>query len=227
MVFVINEDIIHKIGENCNPKIITGLQNLATSRRYGKNIIYANIKTLKFLMNLECLDRTSKDLYKSLYNNFIKINGLLKIVDSYVNLVTDDNTNSYISNDGKVILNLSISFLDDFDLVSAPVILSENSTDIDIFGKVAELYMYKHKIKGLCLNYKIRGANGSQIYREYKNILMEQTTFCLCLADTDKKYEGCNIGNTLRLLEHTDKSYKHKYVGQYNTPSIFSHPSTS
>lgn len=96
--------------------------------------------------------------------------------------------------------------------IKESVLIGENVIDGNIYDRLGKLYLKNKKLNKLGLRNAIIGAGGNQINVQYKQSIVEEEKLGICFADSDKKYEGCSLGETAKQLVDTWK--KDQGVGE-------------
>jgi hypothetical protein len=203
MVFFLTTGLISEIEAN-NNAVISAVELLALGRRHGRLVLTSSRELLKYLSTCEKLDKSSRGVFIYLYENY-PINAIiLQKISFYVEIVNENNHMEVKLNDPVTVLELSFDFIHDINIVNGTVVLAENQFEIDFYKIVCQCFKYNHDLTGLpsfCQNHMGGGNTTARIYNNFQN---EKKSFCLCLADSDRKYPGASIGDTLNALLRID-----------------------
>lgn len=190
MIIYLTDDLIQKCNLNTTtPTHIDFFEKLAYNRQRGKYFLLGTREILKTLSQNTTLNDSSKSIYSNLYSRFPTNNSILRIVDFRISIGT---TSSYSNNE--IIINIDEISEEAFDQYNN--LLLENTTDQDIFEKIA-IY-YKNNIEQPNLNFKwdTRNGGGNDTKVQFDLLKARKETYTFCLLDSDKIAETAAIGAT-------------------------------
>ncbi|MFN8579064.1 MAG: hypothetical protein U0354_19725 [Candidatus Sericytochromatia bacterium] len=201
MLFYIPNNII----DVSNNKIITAINNLAFSRKQGYHLILSDLKGLETVKNNNLFDKTTRDVFKHLYNNYSLIGNLRKQMSFYIELSDKSSVIELKENNHQKIIVLSIDLIQDFDLLTKTKLLTENIQEIGFYIQICKYFKRKNPIfKNISLQYESLMGGGQNTCQVYELQQKNKKSICLCIVDSDKKYDNCHTGETLNSLLKID-----------------------
>lgn len=81
------------------------------------------------------------------------------------------------------------------------ILITENIIDADIYTSLAKLYLKENKYQNINLALSSIGSGGSQINVQYTKSIIQELKQGICIADSDKKYPSCKLGDTAKNLK--------------------------
>lgn len=205
--------MLYEIDESCmvalktkNFNIIAFLEQLALDRRKCKNIVVAKREVLYELAKTEKLSDVSRSVYKVLGNRMSERKLLLKNTKKYCRIVAMKTEKSFIveENHEIILLNIEAGSLKDF--TAYPLLLAENEEDIEFYKFVGQYFVKKNNLGTLNINFEGKNGGGSTISNVLDRIISEKNRMCLCIVDSDRKYENASPGDTMQRVINVTKN---------------------
>jgi|WetSurMetagenome_2_1015567.scaffolds.fasta_scaffold03112_6 hypothetical protein len=214
MVFYLNSDFITEIESN-NNSAISALELLSIGRRYGKIILTASREALNYLRECVYVTENTRAVFLHLFENY-PINAIiLDKVTFYVKVTALRNQMEVIESETSSVLEMSFSYIQDLDIVNGTMVIAENQSEINFYNIISQCYRQNNDMEFLQVLYQPQMGGGHTIATVYNNYQKNKKHFCLCIADSDKKYPESDIGATLKALNKVDdpNNYLCKIIG--------------
>jgi len=219
MVFLLSPNLATVIATSPSNDLINALQHLADSRRCGQNEILGDREVFRTISKCLALSYSARAVYHRLAEASSTMRNLLTHCVFYV-FVTEEPSVRRRERDGdRERIIISIEYLARTQSLSQrPVLLCENLDDCDFIISLAAFYNQFKKLYGY-INFSKRNGGGSTTAPCYEDIVSHREELCLCLCDSDKKYEGdMHEGDTATALREVetrhDTTLTHLYVLQ-------------
>lgn len=201
MFIEITSDVVDK-AEAGDKECIEALEKLAIAYRYGKHVVCYNLKDKQKISKMKSLQPNTRDIYKKIGERLQDYHSLGRLL-VYKTFLTTKKISSKVGD----IIYVNPQINGTFELYEESHLLAENLIDIDFFN----FCVAYHKKKNPALNFNTcyfplmgGGMTTDKVYE--KEISLKQH-FCLAILDSDKKYDGCNVGSTASNFCMSTKSY--------------------
>lgn len=173
-----------------NSNEYTLFSELATSYRYGYCIVCGNLQSLEFLANN--LTGEHSGMYLHMIAHRSEFRAIVDAVEKVLVLTSASVADIpvFIGSKAEVVMLTSgynLSFRERCCL------LAENLNDCTFYEMIAKRYMYTQKIQGAVLNIRKENGGGNTIKDVLKKCVTEDHNITLCIVDSDKKYEHCEL----------------------------------
>jgi len=197
MLFKLTNELIDEgILNSKKEKVVRAIENILRSVWESKHLMTAEIDVIIALKNIitnpDCLsvliDFENNYAFKN-YDN----------IKYFVEIVASENTMQYETENDAQKLVLSIDYFQKSDLVSKTIILCEDEQDSLFFEQIARFFCLNHNIN-INLSYSEENGGGVNTHKSFQKHIDKSEKFCLCFADTDKKYPTDSIKETLHKL---------------------------
>lgn len=197
--------MLYEIDESCKAvlktkdyNIIAFFEQLALDRRKCRNIVVAKREIFCELANTEYLSELARAVYKVLGNRMSERKLLLKNTKKYCRIVAMNcEKNRVVEEDHEIIL-LNIKDGSQKDFTSYPLMLAENEEDIEFYKFIGQYFVKKNRLGNMHINFEGRHGGGSTISKVLEHIISERNRMCLCIVDSDRKYEEASCGETMQ-----------------------------
>lgn len=201
MLYEIDESCMNAL-ETKDLNIIAFFEQLALDRRKCKNIVVAKREIFYKLASTELLSEISRSVYNVLGNRMSERKLLLKQTPKYCRIVAGEKGKSIAHDDSHDIILLNIQEGAVKDFTSSPFMLAENEEDIEFYKLVGKYYAKTSGLGNLNINFENRNGGGSTISAVLQHIISEKNRMCLCIVDSDRKYEKDTSGDTMNKVKN-------------------------
>ena len=184
--------------ENGQPEYILFFEELAIDRRKCKNLIVASKEVLESLSKIGAFSKTVKEIYKILGNRRSEFKLLRNSVKKYCRIVAEGNNEIIENEQGQEIIILPLAKAAGADFTEKVIFLAENRDDIKFYKVLGRHYMKSKQIGVINLEFECQGGGGSTIGGTLGEHINDEKRFCLCIVDSDRKFEQDSPGNTMR-----------------------------
>lgn len=192
MIFEIHKSCIELL-ERGDPDICSMLNNLATNRRKGLNIIIADRDVLDYLKKCKQLEVNARRLFDSLNRKSHETKELKKVVSRYYTIVADNSItcdNCY---------TMTVSDILEKEFSAKTQLLVENLTDFKFYNYIGLYYALKNKIS-YGVSFDMCPGGGRTSADLLAALIDQETKLLLGIFDGDQKYPGDEIGGTLKAV---------------------------
>jgi hypothetical protein len=219
MIFFLAPTISHAISAAPPPDLVNAMQHLADSRRCGLNEILGDREVLRAVSNCQHLSSSARAIYGRLSEVSTRMHQLLAECELYV-LVSDQPAicaRETIAGQERIVL--SVEHLARHQRLSqSAVLLCENLDDCTFLNWIGQFYADWRRLPNR-LQFEARNGGGHTTAQVYDAILESRDTQCLCISDSDLKYEGDTaLGETARAIQEVharrDTTLAHLHVLQ-------------
>ncbi|OQX99379.1 MAG: hypothetical protein B6I24_02670 [Bacteroidetes bacterium 4572_128] len=206
MLFYISPNLVSKLKENPSDNlIIEAIDNLAFSRRQAYHLLLAELNDLKFLSRCESLQKKTKAIFNILYQTYSEIGSYKNEFKYYVEIVYKQKTLQIKKENEKEIIELSIDYIQKFDLLKKSEILLENISEIKFYIFMSKFFKKENRLYiNIPSMYDVRNGGGHTMGDVYSHLQNKKKSFCLCFADKDIKYPNSKEGDTLEKVKNID-----------------------
>lgn len=206
MLFVIDEGIVNHLitNENQPTAITTAVECIAHARRAGYHLLFAEREVLDFLRKYESFSVAARSVFNKLYSRVALDKAYFDLLSWRIRVVAETGRLDLNLIGAQTEIVISAESLESPLLTSPTIFLSENQTDIALYDLIARTYMSWAACGHVNLHYERRGGGGSTCAAEYRDIQSQQQRLCLCIVDSDCKFENSPIGATPRSVQSVD-----------------------
>lgn len=180
------------------------LNNLATSRRRGCNIIIANRDVLNYLKKCTLLEDNARSLFSSLEGKSHETWQLKKSVSRYYTIISQEDVqceNYY---------TMTVEELLEKEFASKTKFLAENLSDCRFYNYIGLYYAYAKNINHN-VSFDPTPGGGHPSATLFKTLIEENNNLLFGIFDGDQKYPGDNIGETLeavlKVIDSKDRKF--------------------
>lgn len=190
--------------ERGNRQAIEMLIRLSLAIKYGKHIVFAGVKLLDRIIQLQSLDAHEVLQYRKVRNYYVVIGALChKLEFKAVVLMRGENCRTR----NRILINAAKA--DKLEVYEECHLLTENLQDGEFFN-----YLVREYVNTLGVNspitYMPQMGGGNTIAKVYKMEINRGQHFCVAILDSDKKFPTASNGDTCKALQKEDKD---KYMG--------------
>ncbi|MDX2005385.1 MAG: hypothetical protein SFU83_08925 [Meiothermus sp.] len=104
----------------------------------------------------------------------------------------------------KHVIKIWAGYLENFNLLSETVFLAENHDDVEFYQSITEIYQSATDNGKIKLVFEPRGGGGHTTVAEYNSIQNRRDRLCLCILDSDFRYQGSSHGQTCSAVMRID-----------------------
>ena len=184
MVFELTDTLINEVVVN-DADNVRSLYNLFWGYEEGNLLLVASPELLDFLkMNLH--DRFFQRIINHLQNTILVHYHVLWQTKIVLDNPDQDNH------------EIAINFFKNTSAIQPPILLCENLDDTRFYSALCKEYfgdIYINTKNGL-------GGGGSTVADNLENIINNNDRFCLCVVDSDIKYDGAPEGGTYKAIQN-------------------------
>jgi hypothetical protein len=205
MVFLISPSIGPAIGATPSPDLINALQHLADSRRCGLNEILGDRDVLRAVSVCPHLSTPARAVYAKLSEISTRMYHLLSRCSLHVLVTEQPSICTRETASGQERIVLSVEHLARHQhLAQNPHLLCENLDDCSFLTWVGSLYADWNRLPAQ-MHLEDRNGGGHTTAHVYETILQGRDVLCLCISDSDLKYEGDTaLGETAAALQEVN-----------------------
>lgn len=204
--------IMHSLNEYSAEVI--ALNNLAIAYRSGWHIIIGPLHVLKLIKNIEYIDNSTKRVFDKLVNEYTFQKSYKDLVGEYI-LVKGLNGNATRIDDeeSKHHYEAPLNYFSRLHSCMNTSLLCEDESDFDFYNKLARKYIKETcKISGIDLSFNFSNGGGVNSSRVLERVINDTGNPILAIADSDRKYPGSGIGQTLMKLLKIENRYKNTSI---------------
>lgn len=219
MLFYITEKIVTEAEKN-NRKVIEVLEFVAQAHFYGRHIVFAARESLRRLSQLAFFnDKRTVEVFKSVLNKYSTLGGIRKVISLRVELVLDEQPQVSRDTEGRcVVIYCPITCKSLENLMMGTELLGENVEELSMYGLMGKYYLWKKNLQINTYQKRLHGG-GDTLRLVWKNEAA-QKNFCLAFLDSDKKWAGGGLGDTLKKVIDSQRTEKYCtadyiYSGEY------------
>ncbi len=175
---------------------IDSFSNIALGAIEGNHIISGDRTIIKLLAKSKALGSRERGVYFDLYNKLQDLNSIRKKLKIYARVVEQNTSSIHTENSSEVVLN--IAEFSQSSLIQPTKLLGENLRDARVYRKIAESYLRE---KGLSSSIRIcctpDAGGGDTIGQKFQCAQIEESVFCLGIADSDRQAPTIESGRGL------------------------------
>lgn len=195
------ENYICKI-KNADSKEADLINDLLTSMRKGKHIVFLSRHLIDILSNLKYINQSNKEYFKWVKDHYTSIYVKPNILDFWVKVVV---------NKDKVTLNEECyevplkCFVD----CSETKLLTENETDGKFFENIY-YYIMENKSTWFTIKFENDSCHGSNVGSKIEQVA-KRNRFAICILDSDQEMKNSKKGDTYKCAKKVLKELKNEY----------------
>jgi len=205
MLFYITSSLVTKLKANpTDSAIIEAINNLAFSRKHGYHLLAAEYEDLKFLKECKQLQPFTQSVFNQLFHTWAEIGSLKERFKFQVEIVAEPEILQIKKEEDKEIIELSIDYIQEFEILNKTKIIAENQKEIEFYLYISKLYKNDKRFSAIPSKYSPLMGGGDTTAKVYDTEQNNKNSFCICFADKDIKYPNCKVGATLKKLQDVD-----------------------
>jgi hypothetical protein len=205
MLLVLHSSLVESLNSSGeSDSIFAALDNIATGRREGKHLIYADPEVLKALTLCGHLQSVTRATYSRVAERTPQMKGFVNSLPCYVEVIGGEGILAERRTGSQSIIQVPIVQFSDTSLIQETVLLGEFLTDADLYAEMARTFMAMRKLNGLRVAYEPRPGGGGTTGIVYERLQNEGRRFCLCVIDSDKKCPTGSLGATARAVQRAN-----------------------
>lgn len=206
MIFKIDKSCLNAINNKDRDSIIA-LDDLASSRRKGKNFIFAEKSVLETLYKAD-ISKGAKEVFKSLFNNSSEDKLYWQTVNKYINVV-DKVIEPQIEKIGDAEeLKVELKSLKDSDIHDYTLLITENQSDCEFYKLIGQYYARSKNIVRTKIMFDLKPGGGDTTVNILSLTVNNETRkLCLCIVDSDKKFPKDTGGSTKEHIKNFIKKH--------------------
>ena len=196
---IINEDL------QSNLNAIIGINQIFESFFRGQHYVISDRQTLSHLSNNPHIPTTTKIIIKKIIANYSTLAPIIDLLKNKIIAKINGPEFPTRSNDNE--WEVSLEFLGRTG-ISKTNLIAENLTDVDAYINAAKHYLINNKLGGTVFAEKIAGG-GSTTPNVFKNQIIDEKKWCLCITDGDKNFPGqksSNMSNSCKEISNINNS---------------------
>lgn len=208
MLFVIDSSLADALQDHSKPddSVIDALSNIALARRQGKHLVFGDRRTLEICAESSWLSDRARRVYTHLHNNVPQMKTYADNLVRRVEVLAEDGILESSGEPERTVIRLSASYLSDFSVLDAAVLLCENQRDTAFYEQLAQVYLHWSKLGHLRLRHDPRGGGGQTTSDEYQSVRSATNRLCLCILDSDRRIPDGPLGGTPRAAQRVHAS---------------------
>jgi len=197
---------------NAEPYFTT-VVNIMTAYKEGKHIVIAEAKFFEEIRNNNNFDERIRNAAMRAENEQRQYHQLLKGVNTYIHVELGNLRSNYKKNEDNGIEKIVVScdFFKDSSSIQKINLLCEDLSDADLYLKMGDFYKHNINLSTTNILFDYIGGGGDNTYKSFSNIT-ENTKFCLCLLDSDKKHPNGKQGGTSLKFKDKKIPFNGKYI---------------
>lgn len=198
MLIYLDKSLVNTL-KNPTPSntILTSLECIAQAIRKGSHLVTGDRDALLAAANAQGLGLPAKKAYEKVAAKFSQFGGARQLTTTYTVVGDFLGGISVVNTNGKMIIQIPIHLACNLELQTPCEIVFEDLNDRHIYEKISSWYKVKSlKTPNLPILSRPIHGGGNRTYAVYNSKQQQQTTFCLCITDTDKKFPNDVQGPT-------------------------------
>lgn len=188
---------------NFDDAFIVALENIASARRCGNHLIFAESDIFLKISTIDSLSQPARKVYLKSHNQVIQMKSIFDYLKIYINVTLTSVNIRESSVNGKRIIEMPLSYFSNPAYINKTIILSENLDDCSFYEVIAN-FAPDRILQGVKIQAEPRSGGGSTTHTVFSDIQHTQERFCLCILDSDSKYQGHTPTGTLSKVKQID-----------------------
>jgi len=217
MLLYIDKTFTQDILDN-NQIAISAINLIALGRRQGKHLLLSDLTSLKRIRDSDFINEETKRVFTFLSENYPNYAAIKDKLTFYIQITSGINQMTLKNIDSKDICFVSCDYFQDLKIAAETVVIGENQSEIDFYEYIANSCKAINGLSKIPLAYQPRMGGGHTTHVVYSTEQNQEKTFCLCFVDSDKKYPGARLGDTLKAVAEADD--KTKLLSQYHPLNV-------
>lgn len=221
MLFYLTEEIV-AAAEQKNLHAISIIENVAMAYRQGKHCVFATRELLLRLINISYYENSkTAQIYQYILSKYTTYGNVINQISLKV-IFTVSNSLEIKKNkngDYREIL-LPIGEINDFEIFGATNLLGENIAELEFYNYICQYFKEKNNIL-INTKYVPRHGGGSTMCEVLNSVILQKQCFCLAFVDSDKKYSGCKLGDTLKRVRQSKVTNASCFNSHYLYSSMY------
>ncbi|MDU2284832.1 hypothetical protein [Clostridium sp.] len=210
MFIKIDLSVLNNIS-NFTDEELSCIENIALSMKERKHIVFSDYNILRKLVTTKNLSESSKRVFNSVLKRWSSISGLEKILNGKILVVYDEERIKRVVFENQIIYRVPLKYFNDTEKLLPLHIIGEDENDCNIYEDIAKRYIRDNNL-GISINTRRVHGGGNRTGINYERELTQYNKICLVIADSDKEYESCNIGNTAKGIKDVYERNKETYI---------------
>ncbi|WP_154597767.1 hypothetical protein [Pseudomonas syringae] len=188
-----------------NAEECAALENLAIAFRKGSHLITGNVNALIAASRVPEISKNAQHSFSKAAAKSAQSKSLISRMTTYALIGDFPDTIDYQNDGDTAVIRTSLSKIYTLELQSPCEIIFEDLNDRDIYETISNWYK-KEALNSPYIrsNFRPIHGGGNRTHVVYKERQDQQTTFCLCITDTDKKYPTDDVGPTCEEVINAD-----------------------